>query len=85
MSLNEPGVPYDTANASDFQDTPITAGCDPDAMLWQEKALKTRTDTPNLTLILNRTGYQYQTTLVQRRTYLPQAQGSRPGPPTPRH
>ena len=64
MSLNEPGVVYDPAKASDLQDIPIIAGCEPDAMLWQEPALKTRTDTRNLTPILTRTGYQYQTTWV---------------------
>ena len=34
-------------------------------MLSQEQALKTLTDTPNLTTILTRTGYQYQTTWVK--------------------
>ena len=65
MSLKEPGVVYDLAKASDSQDIPIMAECDPDAMLWQEQALKTRTDTPNLTPALTRTGYQYQTTWVR--------------------
>ena len=65
MSLNKPGVVYDPAKASNLQDIPIMAGCDPDAMLLQEQALKTRTDTPNLTSILTRTGYQYQTTWVK--------------------
>ena len=64
MSLKEPGVVYDPARASDLQAIPIIAGCDPDAMLWQEQALNTRTDTPNLTPILTRAGYQYQTTWV---------------------
>ena len=44
---------------------PSQRGMWPDAMLWQEQALKTRTDTPNLTSILTRTGYQYQTTWVK--------------------
>ena len=62
ISLNEPEVVYDPANVSDLQDIPIMAGCDPDAMLWQEQALKTRTYTSNITPILTRKGYQYQTT-----------------------
>ena len=65
MSLNEPGVVYDPAKVSDLQDIPIMAGCDADAMLWPEQALKNRTDTPKLSPILSRTGYQYQTTLVK--------------------
>ena len=65
MFLNEPGVPYDPAKASDLQEITIMAGRDPDAMLWQQQALKTRTDTPNLTPILTKTGYQYQTTWVK--------------------
>ena len=65
MSLKEPGVVYDPAKASDLQDIPIMAGCDPDAMLLQEQALKTRRDTPILSPIVTRTGYQYQTTWVK--------------------
>ena len=65
MSLNRPGVVYDAAKASDLQNIPIMAGCDLDAMLWQERALKTRTDTPNLTPILTRTRYQCQTAWVK--------------------
>ena len=65
MSLNEPGVMYDTAKAPDLQDIPVMARCDPNAMLWQEQALKTHTATPNLTPVLTRTGYQYRTTWVK--------------------
>ena len=52
MSLNDPGVVYDVAKASERQDIPMMVGCDPDAMLWQEQALKTRTDTLKLIFIL---------------------------------
>ena len=65
MSLIKPGVVYDTVKAPDQEDLPIIAGCDPNAMLWQKQALKTRTTTPDLTPILSRTGYQYHTTLVK--------------------
>ena len=44
MSLNEPD-----AKALDLQDMPIMAECDPDAMLWQEQALRGCTATLNLT------------------------------------
>ena len=56
---------YDPAKASDLQDIPIIAGYDPNAMQWQDQAPKTRTDTPNLTPNLTRTGYQYQPTWVR--------------------
>ena len=65
ISLNQPGVVYDPGKASDLHDMPNMAGCDPDALLCQEQVLKIRTDTPNLTPILTRTGYQYQTTRVK--------------------
>ena len=65
MSLNEPGVVYNTTKASGLQDIPIMAECDPDAMLWQEQAIKTRTDTPKHTAILTRTGYLYHATWVK--------------------
>ena len=56
MALNEPGVVYDEAKASDLHQIPIMAGCDPDAILLQEKALRTRNDTLNVTPILTRRG-----------------------------
>ena len=62
MSLNKPGVVYDPTKDSNLQDNPIMAGCDPEAMLWQEQALKTCTDTPNLTQNLTITGYQSENT-----------------------
>ena len=65
MSLNEPGALYDAAKAPYLQDVPVTAGCDPDAMLWQEQALKTQLTHPSLTPILARTGHQYHTTRVR--------------------
>ena len=65
MSVKEPGVVHDPATSSDLQGMPIMAGSDSDPMLWQEQALKTRTDTPNLTSILTRTAYQYQTIWVK--------------------
>ena len=65
MCLIKPGVLYDTVSAPDQQNLPIIAGCDPNAMLWQKQALKTRTTTPNLTPVLTRTGYQYHTTWVK--------------------
>ena len=65
MSLNEPGALYDAAKAPDLQDVPVMARCDPDAMLWQEQALKTPVTHPGLTPILTRTGHQYRTTWVK--------------------
>ena len=65
MSLNEPGALYDAAKALDLQDVPVMAKCDPDAMLWQEQALKTGAVCPNLTPVLTRTGHQYRTTWVK--------------------
>ena len=65
MSLNEPGALYDATKAPDLQDVPIMAKCDPDAMVWQEQALKTQTTHPSLTPILTRTGHQYRTTWVK--------------------
>ena len=65
MSLNEPGSLYDAAKAPDLQDVPIMAKCDPDAMVWQEQALKTQAVCPNLTPVLTRTGHQYRTTWVK--------------------
>ena len=47
MSLNEPGALYDATKAPDLQDVPIMAKCDPDAMVWQEQALKTQTTHPS--------------------------------------
>ena len=41
MSLNEPGALCDAAKAPDLQDVPVMTKCDPDAMVWQEQALKT--------------------------------------------
>ena len=65
MSLNEPGALYDAAKAPDLQDVPIMAKCDPDAMVWQEQALKTQAVCPNLIPVLTRTGHQYRTTWVK--------------------
>ena len=65
MSLNEPGALYDAAKAPDLQDIPVMAQCDPDAMLWQERALKTQAANPSLTPVLTRTGHQYRTTWVK--------------------
>ena len=65
MSLNEPGVLYDAAKGLNVQDGPVMAGCDPDAMLWQEQALKTHVTLPSLTPILARTGHQNRTTWVK--------------------
>ena len=65
MSLNEPAALYDAAKAPDLQDVPFTARCDPDAMVWQEQALKTQAAQPRLTSVLTRTGQQYRTTWVQ--------------------
>ena len=41
------------------------AKCDPDAMVWQEQALKPQAVCPNLTPVLTRTGHQYRTTWVK--------------------
>ena len=65
MCLSEPGALYDAANARDLQDVPVMARCDPDAMVWQERALKTQAAHPSLTPILTRTGHQYRTTWVK--------------------
>ena len=65
MSLNEPGALYDAAKAHDLQDVPVMAKCDPDAMVWQEQALKIQAAHPSLTPVLIRTGHQYRTTLVK--------------------
>ena len=65
MSLNKPGALYDAAKAPDLQNVPVMARCDPDAMVWQEQALKTQAAHPSPTPILTRTGYQYRTTWVQ--------------------
>ena len=65
MSLNEPGAPYKAGKAPDLQDVPIMAKCDPDAMVWQEQALKTQAVCPNLTAVLTRTGHQCRTTWVK--------------------
>ena len=46
MSLNEPGALYDATKAPDLQDVPIMAKCDPDAMVWQEQALKNPDNPP---------------------------------------
>ena len=65
MSLSEPGVLYAAAKATDLQDVPVMAGNDPDAMLWQEQALKTGVTHPRLSPIVARTGHQYRTTWVK--------------------
>ena len=65
MSLNEPGALYGATKAPDLQDVPVMAKCGPDAMVWQEQALKTQTTHPSLTPILTRTGHQYRTTWVK--------------------
>ena len=65
MSLNEPGALYNAAKAPDLQDVPVMARCDPDAMVWQEQALKTQAAHPSLTPILTRTGHQYRSTWVK--------------------
>ena len=65
MSLNKPGALYDAAKAPDLQDVPIMAKCDPDAMIWQEQALKTKAVCPNVTPVLTRTGHKYHTTWVK--------------------
>ena len=61
MSLNAPGALYDP----DLQDLPVMAKCDPEAMVWQEQALKTQEAHPRLTPVLNRTEHQYGTTWVK--------------------
>ena len=48
MSLNEPGALYNATKAPDLQDVPIMAKCDPDAMVWQEQALKNPDSPPQL-------------------------------------
>ena len=65
MSLNEPGALYDAAKAPDLQDVPILAKCNPDAMVWQEQAVKTQAVCPNITPVLTRTGHRYHTTWVK--------------------
>ena len=65
MSLNKPGALYDATKAPDLQDVPIMPKCDPDAMVWQEQALKTQAICPNLMPVLTRTGHQYRTTWVK--------------------
>ena len=65
MSLNEPGALYGAAKAADLQDVPVMAICDPDAMVWQEQALKTQAARPSLTVVLTRTGHKYRTTWVK--------------------
>ena len=65
MSLNQPGSLYDAAKAPDLQDVPVMARCHPDAMFWQEQALKTQVAQPSLTPILARRGHQYRTTWVK--------------------
>ena len=65
MSLNEPGALYHAAKALDLQDVPIMAKCDPDAMMWQEQALKTQAVCTSLTPVLTRTGHHYRTTWVK--------------------
>ena len=49
MSLNEPGALYNAAKTPDLQAVPVMAKCDPNAMVWQEQALKTQTAHPSLT------------------------------------
>ena len=65
MSLNEPGALYDAATALVLQEVPVMARCHPDAMLWQEQALKTQVTHPSLTPIVARTGHQYRTSWVK--------------------
>ena len=65
MSLNEPGALYDAAKAPDLQDVPVMAKCDPEAMVWQEQALKTQAVCPNLTPVLTRTGHRYRAAWVR--------------------
>ena len=49
MSLNEQGALYNAAKAPYLQDVPVMATFDPDAMLWQEQALRTQVTLPSLT------------------------------------
>ena len=65
MSLSEPGALYDVAKAPDLQDVPVMVKCDPDAMVWQDKALKPQATRSNLTPVLTKTGHQYRTTWVK--------------------
>ena len=65
MSLNEPGALYDAAKAPDLQDVPVMAKCDPNAMVWQEQALKIQATHPCLTPVLTRTAHQCRTTWVK--------------------
>ena len=65
MSLNKPGALYNAAKAPDLLDVRVMAKCDPDAMVWQERALKTQAVCPNLTPVLTRTEHQYRTTWVK--------------------
>ena len=65
MSLSKSGTLYDAAKAMDLQDVPIMAKCDPDAMVWQEQALKTQAVCPNTAPVLTRTGHKYHTTWVK--------------------
>ena len=65
MSLIEPGALYDAAKAPDLQDVLVMAKCDPNAIVWQEHALKTQAAHPSLTPVLTRTGHQYRTTWVK--------------------
>ena len=62
---HHPHVPQRTTKAPDLQDVRVMAKCDPDAMLWQEQALKTQVTHPSLTTILPGTGHQYRTTWVK--------------------
>ena len=70
MSLNKPGALYNAAKAPDLQDVPVIGKCDPDAMVWQEQALKTQAVCPNLIPVLTRMGHQYRTTWVKECPYL---------------
>ena len=65
MSLSEPGILYDAVKAPDLQDVPVMAGCDPNAMLWQEQAPKTQVPHPSFTPILAGTGHHYGSTWVK--------------------
>ena len=65
MSLNKPGALCNAAKAGDLQDVPVMAKCDPDAMVWQEQALKTQVAHRSLTPVLTRTKHQYRTTWVK--------------------
>ena len=65
MSLNKPGALYDAAKAPDQQDVPVMARCDPEAMVWQEQALRTQAAQPSIAPIVTRTGHQYRNTWVK--------------------